>query len=53
MTDQNTAWSGRKTGRNREEIPTNAGVPVIWPDDARIDVIGQNGNEGEHYEESK
>ena len=21
-----------------------------WPDDSRIDVIGQNGNTGEHYD---
>lgn len=27
-------------------------VPVQWPaDDSRIDVIGQNGNGGEHYED--
>lgn len=25
-------------------------VPVEWPDESRIDVIGQNGNGGEHYE---
>lgn len=22
---------------------------AVWPDDARIDVVGQNGNTGEHY----
>lgn len=22
---------------------------AVWPDDARIDVVGQNGNSGEHY----
>ena len=23
---------------------------VVWPEEARIDAIGQNGNTGEHYE---
>lgn len=22
----------------------------VWPDEKRIDVIGQNGNDGDHYE---
>ena len=25
------------------------GAPSDWPDSTRIDVIGQNGNEGIHY----
>lgn len=24
--------------------------PELWPDDSRINAIGQNGNTGEHYE---
>ena len=24
--------------------------PELWPDDSRINTIGQNGNTGEHYE---
>ena len=26
------------------------GAEVIWPTDERINVIGQNGNNGEHYD---
>ena len=25
--------------------------PIQWPDESRIDAIGQNGNNGEHYED--
>ena len=25
----------------------------VWPDDERIDRIGQNGNNGEHYQKSE
>ena len=31
------------------ETPEQSRAALEWPDDTRIDVIGQNGNDGEHY----
>lgn len=33
----------------KQECPY-MGCPKLW-DEVRIDIIGQNGNEGEHYDE--
>lgn len=55
------AFTGRRTGRNDPSIPTDAGVPPRFSQDAsgaivesfaleRIDIIGQNGNDGLHYQ---
>lgn len=59
-----SAFTGRITGRNRADIPTDAGVPSrdqwagygegwsvgAWPDEQRIDTIAANGPTGAHYE---
>ena len=31
------------------ETPEESRAALAWPDESRIDVIGQNGNDGEHY----
>jgi len=38
--------------RKRDYLTTYATVQnsFNWPDDERIDIIGQNGNTGDHYE---
>ena len=60
------AFTGRRTARNRPEIPTDAGVPsrdevmdesgygagASWPDESRIDTIATNGPTGLHYPEA-
>lgn len=59
-----SAFTGRITGRNRADIPSDAGVPprdecmdesgfgagASWPSEERIQIIGQNGNDGLAYE---
>lgn len=49
-----TAFTGRRTARDNPDIPTDAGVPEReWPDEARIDVIGQQGNTRDHYPQAE
>jgi len=43
---------GYKTGYNQKVITVSPKKVTFsdWPDESRIDTIGQNGNTGEHYE---
>jgi len=42
----------RKKKEPLNEYPDNGNDPEKW-DEARVDVVGSNGNTGEHYEELK
>jgi hypothetical protein len=42
---------GKVLGSTKECAWT--GCPLNWGDENRIDIVGQNGNEGLHYEENK
>lgn len=43
---------GYKLGYNQKVITVSPKKVTFsdWPDESRIDTIGQNGNTGEHYE---
>ena len=43
---------GYKQGYNQKVITVSPKKATYseWPDESRIDAIGQNGNTGEHYE---
>ena len=53
----NSGITLRSCGIDRDEVIGRLKSEIIelesrlnWPDEKRIDVIGQNGNDGDHYE---
>ena len=44
-----TGWTWDEVSEDFNPRPE----PVEWPDDDRVDIVGQNGNEGLHYDEPK